>query len=460
MVKPAKKRDTGAYQVVESREISARSPSIFAERIMKHRQRITFTMLLITLTICIASSIQAEELPPQTRIAQQEQSVPNLAVFEEVWRIVRDQFYDPTFRGLDWVAIGERYRPLAAAAASDVERSTVINRMLSELVASHTGHYTPSDPAYYQLLDIFSGVLRQPLKRLFPDGQVTYPGIGIFTRELDGKTFISGVLDGLPARQAGLIVGDEILAANGEPFHPINSFATKVGQGVTLTIRRRLDGPTEDVIVVPARIKPNEAFLKAMDQSAQIIDADGAKIGYIHIWSYAGSQYQQLLEREVSSGKLKDADALVWDLRDGWGGAETGYLHLFTGRAPTTTLITREGRVSIANVTWRKPVAMLVNDGTRSGKEILAYGFKKYAIGEVIGSRTAGAVLAGRTSLLSDGSLLLLAVADVLVDGQRLEGMGVIPTVSVPFPLAYAQGKDPQLDRAVKVLSRAVGDGG
>ena len=50
---------------------------------------------------------------------------------------------------------------------------------------------------------------------------------------------------------------------------------------------------------------------------------------------------------------------------------------------------------------------------------------KKYGMGEVIGTPTAGAVLAARAFLLSDGSLLLLAVNDVFVDGQRLEGVGV-----------------------------------
>jgi carboxyl-terminal processing protease len=421
---------------------------------MKHKYSATLIALLIALSVGLTRPSHADELSPQTTTAQAEHRALNLTVFEEVWRTVRDHFYDPTFRGLDWAAVGQRYRPLAAAAASDIERSAVINRMLSELAASHTGHYTASDPAYFQLLDIFSGALRQPLKRLFPDGQVAYPGIGIFTTQLDGKTFISGVLDGLPARKAGLIVGDEILAADAKPFHPIDSFATKVGQGVTLTIRRRANGPTEDVSVVPERIKPNEAFLQAMEESGRIIDAHGVKIGYIRVWSYAGTQYQRLLERELSSGKLKDADALVWDLRDGWGGAEAEYLHLFTGRAPITTLINRDGRKSMANVTWGKPVAMLVNGGTRSGKEILAYGFKAYGVGEVIGSRTAGAVLAGRAHLLGDGSLLFLAVADVLVDGQRLEGVGVMPTIPVPFPLPYAQGQDPQLDRAVQVLSQ------
>jgi len=426
---------------------------------MNHGQRIGLLILLVGLSLGITSQIQANELGPTTAV-QPQQTSANLGVFEEVWRTVHEHFYDPTFHGLDWAAVGDKYRPLAATAGSDVERSAVINRMLSELAASHTGYYTASDPAYYQLLDIFSGALRQPLRRLFPDGQVSYPGIGIFTKALDGKTFISGVLDGLAASKAGLLVGDEIIAADGDPFHPIKSFAPKVGQEVTLAIRRRGDGPAEEVVAVPERINPNKAFLKAMEESARTIDVNGVKIGYIHVWSYAGAQYQQLFEREISSGKLKDADALVWDLRDGWGGAEAEYLHLFTGRAPITTLINRDGRKSVANVSWHKPVAMLVNGGTRSGKEILAYGFKEYGVGEVIGSRTAGAVLAGRAYLLSDDSLVLVAVADVLVDGRRLEGVGVMPTISVAFPLPYAQGQDPQLDRAVEVLSRAVGAGG
>jgi carboxyl-terminal processing protease len=427
---------------------------------MKHSRSTAVIALLVVLSIGPTSRIRAEEVPPQTTTVQHMQSAADLVVFEEVWRTVHDRFYDSTFGGLDWAAVGERYRPMAAAAGSDAERSAVINRMLSELAASHTRHYTASEPAYYQLLDIFSGTLRQPLKRLFPDGQVTYAGIGIFTKQLEEKTFISGIMDGLPASKAGLRVGDEIIAADGDPFHPIKSFAPKVGQEVTLTIRRRSDAPAEDVIVVPEQVRPNKAFLKAMEESARIIDTNGVKIGYIHVWSYAGAQYQQLLERELSSGRLKEADALVWDLRDGWGGAESEYLHLFTGRAPITTLINRDGHKSVANVSWRKPVAMLVNDGTRSGKEILAYGFREYGIGEVIGSRTAGAVLAGRAYLLSDGSLVLVAVADVLVDGRRLEGAGVTPTIPVPFPLAYAQGKDPQLDRAVEVLSHTVGVGG
>jgi hypothetical protein len=111
-----------------------------------------------------------------------------------------------------------------------------------------------------------------------------------------------------------------------------------------------------------------------------------------------------------SDGPLRDADALVWDLRDGWGGAEPQYLDLFNPNAPTMQVTDRGGHTRIQDVKWRKPVVMLVNRGTRSGKEVLAYGFKLYRLGEIIGTQTAGAVLAASVFLMSDGDPLLLAL--------------------------------------------------
>jgi carboxyl-terminal processing protease len=414
-------------------------------------------LVILGIVLSLGSASQAQTPAPQSPPPPAAEIRPEsrLTVFDEVWQSVRDYFYDPTLRHLDWTAIRDKYRPLVAAAA-DEEHAAVINRMLDELAASHTRYYTPDDPAYYQLLDIFAGPLRRALRRVFPDGQVVYPSLGIFTQRIEDKTFIHGILDGFPAAKAGLQVGDELLAADGTPYHPIRSLTAKVNQEVTLQVRRSRDETPHDVVVVPQQVRPNEAFLKAMRESARVIHTHGVAIGYIHVWSYAGWQYQQLLENEISSGTLKEAEALVLDLRDGWGGAQAHYLNIFNAQGPTVTMVDRHGDVSFTNVKWRKPVVMLVNGGTRSGKEILAYGFKKYGLGEVIGTRTAGAVLAARAFLLSDGSLLILAVNDVLVDGQRLEGVGVTPTIEVPFPVEYAQGKDPQLERALELLSRSV----
>ena len=115
----------------------------------------------------------------------------------------------------------------------------------------------------------------------------------------------------------------------------------------------------------------------------------------------------------------------------------------------------RDGKTGLVDVKWRKPVAALINGGTRSGKEVLAYGFREYRLGEVIGARSEGAVLAATAFLIGDEGLLLLAVEDVLVDGRRLEGVGVEPTIEVAFDSRYAAGGDPQLERAVQVLSRS-----
>ena len=75
--------------------------------------------------------------------------------------------------------------------------------------------------------------------------------------------------------------------------------------------------------------------------------------------------------------------------------------------------------------------------------EIFAYALKSNGV-KLIGVPTAGDVVAGRGYVLPDDSLLIVAVADVFVDGARLEDVGVTPDVTVPFDIRYAAGHDPQ----------------
>ncbi len=410
------------------------------------------------LTLAVAATLSA--WPARAELGSGSGALSNeadLSAFDEVWETVRDRFYDPRLNGLDWQAIRARYRPQVQRAHSREETPAVINAMLAELGASHTHYYTSGDPAYYQLADIFSPALRRRgLERVFPAGEVAYPGIGVFTADDQGRTFITGVVEGAPAHQAGLLVGDEIISAGDGPFRAVDSFRGKVGAAVPLSIRRTADAAPMTISVAPSEIHPNDMFLKGLQASARVIAAGGgARIGYVHVWSYASGKYQAALQDLIAEGPLRDADALVWDLRDGWGGAQPDYLDLFNSRAPTMQVTDRNGDTGTVDVKWRKPVAMLINGGTRSGKEVLAYGFKEYRLGELVGVRTEGAVLAATAFLIGDSSLLLLAVEDVRVDGQRLEGVGVAPTIEVPFDPRFAAGSDPQLDRAVQILSRS-----
>ena len=382
------------------------------------------------------------------------------AVFEEVSRLVREHFFDPDLRGLDWPAVEARHRPLAAAATSAGELSAAINGMLAELATSHTAHYTPSEVAYYHLLAIFAGArpLRPRVARLFGSEGVRYAGLGAFVEEIDGRSFVTGVWAGSSADRAGLEVGDELVAVDGAPFHPIAPFRGRAGETVELAVRRERDGPVAAVPVVVEEIRPKRALLEAMRASARVIERGGRRIGYIRVWSYAGREYQDLLVEELWSGRLRDAEALVIDLRGGWGGASPSYLDPFLP-GPEMRVRDRGGREHPVAFKWRRPVGLLIDEGTRSGKEILARGFRGYGLGPVVGERTAGAVVAGRAFLLGDDSLLYLAVNDVTVDGERLEGPGVAPDIEVPFDPRYAGDTDPQLERIVRELAEELGAG-
>ena len=375
-------------------------------------------------------------------------------LFGSVVGAVSEHFYDPNFNGVDWTALAEDYRPQVEQDSSLEARAVLINQMLDELQTSHTHLYTVDDPGYYQLLGIFYpriNVLRDQLRNRFPDGKVSYVGIGIVTHQIEGKTFIKAIFDDSPAATAGLQVGDEILSVAGQPFHPIQSFLDKAGQPVSLQIQRSPDASSQQALTVtPQQYDGITMFLDAMAESIEVIETSGHQIGYIHIWSYAGDQYQQKLEEELMYGQLKDVDALVLDLRDGWGGAPLTALNFFTAQGPSLTSIDREGTAFTHQAHWDKPVVMLVNEGSRSGKEVLAYSFQQYNVGPIVGSLTAGAVVAGRPLLMPEGTLLYLAVADVYLDDDvRLEGVGVTPDVVVPFPIEYAQGADPQKEQAI-----------
>ena len=408
------------------------------------------------IAIALASAGFLAPAAPALARAESQEAKAKTEIFDEAWRIARDKFYDRKLNGLDWEAVGSKHRAEYAAAKTATERAAAINALLAELGASHTHYFTKDEPAYYEIADIFAGALRRELPKHFPDSKITYPGIGVFTQTIDGKTFVSGVFPGLPAAKAGLLLGDEIVSVDGAAFEPVGSFRDKVGKPVTLRIRRNADGPATELRVEPQSIDPGDAFETALKDSARIIEANGRRIGYVHVWSYAGLNYQELLEDLLSDGPLKDADALIWDLRDGWGGARPRFLSLFDPHGPTMRMTDRDGETHLENYRWRKPVALLINNGSRSGKEVLAYGFKQNGYGQVIGERTAGALLAATAFMLSDGSLMMLAVDDVTIEGERLEGKGVAPTIEVPFDIRYAAGKDPQLEKAIAVLAGSV----
>lgn len=373
-----------------------------------------------------------------------------LETYDEVCRIVAERFFDPRLRGVNWAALCAAGRA-GVEDLSAAELSARLNGMLARLATSHTAVYTPADPAFYLLFDVFaeSSHLQHHAQALFDDGRVVVDGIGIFTRRIDDRVFIEDVLEATPAADAGLRVGDEIVAVDGADFAPVQSFAGKAGGTVAVAIRRQIKGPLVRREVAVIRLNPRETFLAAMEASARIIERDGRRIGYVRIWSSAGRGYHDVLERLVQHGPLADTEALVIDLRGRIGGGGVNYLEIIDPRGPRLNVTGRDfSQVRPHN--FRDRTVWLIDAGVRSGSELLAYTIQRDGYGPLIGETSAGAVVGGSPFLLPNGSLLYVAVVDLAVDGERLEGVGVAPDIAVPFPLPYAAGRDPQMDRALE----------
>lgn len=369
---------------------------------------------------------------------------------EEVVGLVEEHFYDAA------AVSSTQWKEAVRQLLDHVDRTTgpdqfadKVNSLLVTLKTSHTHYYSKGDPKRYQLLGVFNALYEQDREDLF-----VYDGIGIDTLNVDGQVFIVSVFDGFPAHNAGLRYGDRIVSVDDGKFHPIGSFDGRTGKTVRIKVDRH--GITTESKVQVVKLDGRTMFEEAAEASARSIEHQGKEVGYIHLWSYAGTLYHELLRQLLLWGQLSKCDALVLDLRDGWGGADLNYLNLFRDPIARTSFRGRDGSTGSYSGVWEKPVALLVNERSTSGKELFTYGFKKLGIGTIIGTQTAGAVVAGRVFLLSNDDVLYLAVRDVSVDGMRLEGNGVKPDILVDRSLLHSVEGDSQLQKAIEEVSKGI----
>src|SRR5579884_412103 len=360
--------------------------------------------------------------------------------FDRIWQTVRDRLYDPKMNGVDWSHIGETYRARLGDVHTKAEFEALVNQMLAELHVSHTSFYTDDDIEFYMLPAVMRGDLQ--------GNQVEH--IGIMGRREGADYVVTAVMDESPAEKAGIQAGDHLLTADGEPFTSAGSFRGKEGRQVVIALHREGEATNRIVRVTPVRQNILRAFLEATEKSARVLHVGGKRLGYIHLWAMAHEAFSEALE-QIVLGRLYNTDGLILDLRDGYGGHPWGFGDVFyrpdiaweqqvPGRAPV-----------VRHTGYNKPMAVLINGGTRSAKESFAYQFKISRRAIMVGSHTAGAFLGAGSFPIGKDGLLELAVLGLRLDGQRLEGVGVTPDVEVAPASAYTD-RDSQLARAIQLL--------
>jgi len=101
-------------------------------------------------------------------------------------------------------------------------------------------------------------------------------------------------------------------------------------------------------------------------------------------------------------------------------------------------------------------IVLLVNEHTVSGSEIVVGFAKEHRLAVIVGSRTAGRLYGWSSLPVLNEYRLTIPVSNYLTwEGKCFEGVGIEPDIEVPFsPEAALEGRDRQLDEAVKIAAR------
>jgi carboxyl-terminal processing protease len=456
-----------------SREIEAMLPaSAFLQSAARAGRRRIAGTLIVALALAVPVAAQTQEAARPESEANRASAAENFGrLFDAVVETTAKNFWDnERLVAIGWKQRAAEVRQSVVDADSLDAAASRINALLAELKTSHTALLTPDDVNYYILMAVFRGasMSQEEFDNLFWGAGVTFAGIGHFSVRIDGRDFVEALLEGSPAARAGLKVGDQLLNVDGNPYHPIRSFRGKVGHEVAVAVRRTEGGAVETLRIKVMSIAPLHAFREATGASARVIERDGRRIGYVHVWASVGDESSTALQNALSSLGINERtsrakgdknrppqlDGLIVDMRGRIGGTAstaTRYLDLLDPRGPL--LGSRDkSQPSRAATSLRGRTAVLINQHTRSTAELFVHAYKRERQGPLIGTRTAGAVSAASAFAMPGGNLLYVAVSGLEIDGEILEGPGVAPDIEVARPIPYAQGADPVRDRAIDVL--------
>jgi C-terminal processing protease CtpA/Prc/tricorn protease-like protein len=396
---------------------------------------------------------KADKIPFKARMkidfeAEKEQ------VFEEAWRQLDANFYDPDFHGRDFQALKKQYKPIAMKASTKQDFRDMFNEMLGQINASHMGLY---------------GRNREDVQR-------TRSGkIGAELKATSNGWKVMRVIPKTPAdkEESKLMEGDLITSIDGKTIMPDkNAFSLledKVDERIWLSVTGK-DGEERDVYLRCNSSISNELYDEWVAKRRKLTEeySDG-KLGYIHIRGMNWPSFEAFERELMASGYGKDG--IVIDVRFNGGGWTTDMLltvlnvrqHAYTiPRGAAADLDQHEKFRSyypygerLPLSAWTKPAATLCNHTSYSNAEIFSHAFKNLNIGPLVGEPTFGAVISTGGARLLDGSFIRLPFRGWFIkkSGRNMDFQPAVPDHIVIHPPAVkANGEDPQLKKAVEVL--------
>ena len=264
-----------------------------------------------------------------------------------------------------------------------------------------------------------------------------YYGVGILTVLGDASITIEKVFDDSPARRAGLLAGDRIVAIDEEWVTSEN-----VGE-----IVNAIKGPRGSMVALRVQRDDSEEYLDFQVARDRIrtpsVETErlGDGIAWVRILQFQENTGREL--RRALAGLDRRNEpllGLVLDLRNNPGGfldeaVEVADVFLGGGTILTTRGRRVEERTHVARAPGTRadlPLVVLQNKGSASAAEIVSGALQDHERAEILGTTSYGKGSVQTTYEFADGSALKLTIARLYTpDDRTIQGTGVEPDVAV-----------------------------
>ncbi|WP_411675684.1 S41 family peptidase [Caproicibacter sp.] len=304
-------------------------------------------------------------------------------------------------------------------------------------------------------------------------------GVGIKTvQDEDGNMEVTEVLPNSPAEKAGLKKGDVIVTMDGKEIvritygDALNKLDGTAGTRVSLGILRpnpqpasspsSADSASERMTLTVTRAEYTEQTV-----THSMINGNAAYLKISEFTQDTPTKFSSSLNKLLGEG----ACGLVVDLRSNPGGSVEAAAKVLDVLLPAGNTVSSRDKTGKVTVEYTSksgevdlPVSVLTNGSTYGAAEIFAADIRDFKKGLLVGEKTAGYGTKDEAVPLSDGSAMILSVADYLtLGGKTFNGTGIGPDMNKSLTaeqesrlirgrLPFAE--DPQIQAGVTALIR------
>lgn len=399
------------------------------------------TLAVALLASCAAAAViwlQQSEDPWGLKLRQH-----NGMVYDRVWGLVAQNYFDKEFGGIDWDEAKERHRPGALTARNTRELyDRAIWPLLDELKVSHVAADAPDELNGLGAGIHFSGRRGDSLADM--GGGVG--DLGGITVVHDGKQWtVYDVEQDSTPEKLGVAPGRIVLSARTSPVK--NAAVDRMK--VDLVLAKGEAGRETISYEFTAEETHFEEWSEFLASGAMVIRFD-AFDSYTATWAL---------------DEIRDArdEGIILDMRANRGGNIGAMVLIASALLPDGApigqtagrMLTLPVKASADGAAYAGPIAVLIGPQTASAGEMLAYALRQNGRAVMVGDRTSGQVLTARFWPLPDGGRLSVATGNFTAsDGSRLEGVGVSPDIPAAETLAaIREGRDLVVETADKALA-------